>query len=479
MVIPKCKKYNGFTLIEIIVTMAILTIVCTTIFSMFSYNTNVFKNSTSQSNVQSNARIAMDYITKETRYATDLSIIPVATCKNDISNKILYNNKNYSYIYVENGSINQAIYNGSQYTTKTILSSNSNNGNYFTKIDNSTLGINVTCNDGKKTFSLASNAILSNFVLITPAPTLSGSSDIAIRYITTMKPIALYTDLVNFEKNMLSIVGTNAGISFGTNNTFNPNGSILMQGTDLTLNGLGNNLNGNIAIKADTLNLGSGQTGTSNGETIFDVKKLTGSFASYNSTFYVYHDILVPKPQNANSWNAIESYNGTFWSYLFAKQGDGITIPMSVRTLKNNINFTDAATNPATELNPKIHYFSGNTVNEIKDNHLPNYNGNMSAAANVNSSNYEYIICHGPLKIDTTDPNNGSFNFKGIIYCDDIVTFNDMSSSFKGIIISRGLKALNVIGTQNHNWNIEYNKTEDSVGDINKFNTIIGNATNP
>ena len=281
------------------------------------------------------------------------------------------------------------------------------------------------------------------------------------------------TDLVNIEKNMFNIVCSNAGINFSTNNTFNPEGSILMQGTNLTLNGLGNNINGNIAIKADTLNLGSGQTGTSNGEAVFDVKVLTGSLASYNSTFYVYHDIFASKPSNANNWNRIENYNGTFWSYLFAKQGDGSTMPMTIRTLKDNINLGDTSINPTPELNSKIHYFNGSSVNEIKDNHLPDYKGVMSSVINVNSGNYEYIICHGPLKIDTTDPNNGSFNFKGIIYCDDVVTFNDMSSQFNGIIIAKGLKAFNVIGNQNHNWNIKY--MYDS--EITKFNTVIGNIT--
>ena len=483
MSIRRHRKYNGFTLIEIIVTIAILAIVCTATFSMFSYNTNVFQGSTSQFNVQSSARIAMDNITKDTKYATELTITTVNTCKNDITNKTAYDNKNYNYIYVENGSIKQAIYSNSQYTTKTILSSISSNGTNFTRIDGTTLGINIVCNDGKKTFTLNSNVVLSNFVLLASTPTIIVTPDttnFAIRYITTEQVAVTttpYTDLANFEKNMFSIVGPSAGITFGTNNVLNPQGSssILMQGKDLTLNGLGNNISGNIAIKADTLNLGSGQTGTaSGGEAVFDVNKLTGSLASYNSNFYLNHNILLPKPQGANNWSAIESYRGKLWSYLFANVGDSSTVYMTVRTLKNNIDFTDKSINPTVDIS-KIHYITGTSPNIITDNKLPNYKGVMSSVANVNSGSYEYIICHGPLTINTTDRNNGKFNFTGIIYCDDVVTFNDMGSdTFSGIIISKGLKALNVIGSQTHNWNISYNNNSNNLSEING---IINNIT--
>ena len=375
--------------------------------------------------------------------------------------------------------IKMAIYNNSTHLhsiqTLGVSGVISDTDNIFNKVDDSTLGIDISGVDGTKNYQASTNIALKNFAILKPTPVIQGASGPAVRYNENIPSITIesYTDLVNFEKNMFSIVGSNAGINFSTNNTFNPEGSILMQGTNLTLNGLGNNINGNIAIKADTLNLGSGQTGTSNGEAVFDVKVLTGSLASYNSTFYVYHDIFASKPSNANNWNRIENYNGTFWSYLFAKQGDGSTMPMTIRTLKDNINLGDTSINPTPELNSKIHYFNGSSVNEIKDNHLPDYKGVMSSVINVNSGNYEYIICHGPLKIDTTDPNNGSFNFKGIIYCDDVVTFNDMSSQFNGIIIAKGLKALNVIGNQNHNWNIKY--MYDS--EITKINTVIGNIT--
>ncbi|MCJ7688633.1 MAG: Ig-like domain-containing protein, partial [Clostridiaceae bacterium] len=217
MLVPRYRKYNGFTLIEIIVTIAILSIVCTAIFSLFSYNVNVFKSSTSQSNAQSNARIAMDYITRETKYTTDLTIISVATCKNDISNKTVYNNEHYNYIYVNNGVINQAIYNTatSQYTTKTILSSISSNGTPFTKIDNSTLGINIVGKDGTKTFTIASSIALINFALINPTPTLQGGPDFAIRYSAPITQGVLVSS-ITVSSSSISITTANGTMQMST-----------------------------------------------------------------------------------------------------------------------------------------------------------------------------------------------------------------------------------------------------------------------
>jgi prepilin-type N-terminal cleavage/methylation domain-containing protein len=198
MLNPQYRKCNGFTLIEIIITMAILSIVATAIFSLFLYNTNVFQSSTAQSNAQSDARIAIDYITRETKYATDLTIISVATSKIEILNKTLYNNKHYNYIYVDNGVINQVIYNNttSQYTTKSILNSLSSNGTSFTKTDNSTLGIKIVGKDGTKTFTIASNIVLINFAISTPTPTLQVGPDLAIRYIAPITQNALVSSII-------------------------------------------------------------------------------------------------------------------------------------------------------------------------------------------------------------------------------------------------------------------------------------------
>ncbi|MBX4258762.1 prepilin-type N-terminal cleavage/methylation domain-containing protein [Clostridium estertheticum] len=453
----KNKVKKGFSLIEIIVAIAILGIVMVMVGNYFTSTLKTNSHEQTINELQLDGRKVLNSITQDIRSAS--IILPAKSgCIMSLKNgtqTIDYKHDSGTYTLFRAGIVISR-------NIKSIIITPKDTTNNIYNINITTQKKNTS-----ETYNIVSSVSKNNVAvtIIMPDPPIENKS---------------YDDLTNFEKNMFSIVGPNAGINFGTNNVFNPynnnnngNPSILMQGTDLTLNGLGNNINANIAIKADTLNLGSGQTGTSTGETVLDVKKLTGSLASYNSTFYVYHDIFASKPNNANNWNPIEMYKGTFWSYLFEKQGEGSTIPMTVRLLTNNIDFTDKSINPALDIS-NIHYFRGISTNKITDNKLPNYNGIVSTVANVNNGNYEYIICHGPLLINTTDPNNGSFDFKGIIYCDDVVTFNDMSSKFDGIIISKGFKAVNVIGSQNHNWNVSYN---NNANNLTGFNQIIRKVT--
>jgi len=476
MIYPINNRKSGFTLIELIIVLAIMGILTTLVFSMFSFNNNIFFSANKQYNIQNDVRLGIDTISEKLRFATSLTITDVSTSEAEIAS-----HQPYNYIYVKASTIKIAIYNETTHlhSIQTLGGSGiiSDIGTSFTKVDDSTLGIALLGVDGTKNYQVSSNISLKNFAIIKPTPVIEGNiSGLAVKYSESIpSSIAIsapYTDLVNFEKNMFNIVGTNAGISFGTNNVLNTQSgsSILMQGTDLTLNGLGNNLNGNIAVKANNLNLGAGQTGTSNGECIFDVNAFSGSLSSYNSTFYV-HDAF---ENSSKHYNKIESYNGTFWSYLFANKGDSRTTDMIVRTLKSSIDFNDYSINPTLNIS-KIHYVSGTSPNTITDNKLPDYKGNMSTVANVNSASYEYIICHGPLLINTTDANNGKFNFRGIIYCDDVVTLNDMGSDgFNGIIIAKGLKALNVIGSQTHNWNVSFN---NNANNLTEFNAIMEKIT--
>ena len=252
-----------------------------------------------------------------------------------------------------------------------------------------------------------------------------------------------------------------------------------MKGDNLSLNGMRGNLNGNILIKANHLNLGSGALNFNGKESVFDVNDLTGTPGTCNSKLYLYAQ-FVNKYNNSNNINIYKN-NGTIWNGFFKDQPDaeGYTINLAVRQLVNtNIDFKDVSINPTLDIN-KIHYFSGTSSNIITDNKLPNYKGDI-CSADTYKGGYEYIICHGPLLINTTDKNNGKFNFTGIIYCDNVVTFNDLDSNFNGIIIAAGMNALNVIGTQTHNWNVTFNNNSgntNGITEIQVFNAILSKIT--
>lgn len=466
----------GFTLIELIVTIGILGIVLTMAFSMGAFGNISFNNGSSKAGVQSNIRLAANYITKELRYSSNANILTTLPATDDLI-------ENYKYIYVENGILKQ--YDNVNGTNKgkitNIVGDTSNRISLlnFEITKSKTVYFNVEGAFNNQILKLDSTVLLLN---IDGHPYLVSGNGAVISYTTESTTVTIPSeetpyvdDLVEFEKNMINIVDPTADISF-SNVAFNPdsNSNVLIQSKTLIFSNSGNNIKGNIFIQADTLNWGN--TATSSGyDAVLDVKNFVGSPNGLNTNNYG------PNSFNKPSWNGVQTQNWHkiseypaigYWKYMFNDIGN--VKNMTVRSLKDNINFKDTSVNPNDSLNSKIHYFSGNSLNKITDNKLPDYKGDISSVANVNSGNYEYIICHGPLTINTTDKNNGYFNFKGIIYCDDVVNFNDLNSQFSGIIIAKGLIVSNVIGNQAHNWNIKYQKYDS---EVNWFNTILGKIT--
>lgn len=72
-----CKVISsrkGFSLIELIITIAILSIVISSVFSLFSFGNNIFRKGSSQYNVQADLRLASDFVTNQLRYAADIEL---------------------------------------------------------------------------------------------------------------------------------------------------------------------------------------------------------------------------------------------------------------------------------------------------------------------------------------------------------------------------------------------------------------------
>ena len=68
------NEKKGFTLVELIVSMAILGIILSVIFVVFSYNTRLFQKSDRLSQVQFDVRMASDYLVTELRNTDSISL---------------------------------------------------------------------------------------------------------------------------------------------------------------------------------------------------------------------------------------------------------------------------------------------------------------------------------------------------------------------------------------------------------------------
>ena len=97
------RNQQGFTLVELIVSMVIVTIVITVITSYFLAANRISILEQDQRDAQSEVRLAMDAILKEARYATQVEVVPVATAESTTQNAIYI--KDGTILFKENGSM--------------------------------------------------------------------------------------------------------------------------------------------------------------------------------------------------------------------------------------------------------------------------------------------------------------------------------------------------------------------------------------
>lgn len=93
------KRKNGITLVELLITIAILSIVLGGIYSLFIYGNKTYKSGTIQYDLQSKIRIASDIIVNDIRYASDIEFIEAIEDGNEAFNNSFFEG-NYTYIYL-------------------------------------------------------------------------------------------------------------------------------------------------------------------------------------------------------------------------------------------------------------------------------------------------------------------------------------------------------------------------------------------
>lgn len=86
---------NGFTLIEIIISLAILSIVVTAAYELDDFGRKTFKKSNDKADTQFDVRMAADFITKEIRYADSVQVL----------NSVPMPSAGFYDIYIDNGRI--------------------------------------------------------------------------------------------------------------------------------------------------------------------------------------------------------------------------------------------------------------------------------------------------------------------------------------------------------------------------------------
>jgi prepilin-type N-terminal cleavage/methylation domain-containing protein len=182
----KIINNKGFTLVELIVVIAILSVVIGAIFSFFLFENKIFYKSTDKFDIQSDLRLSLSVLSKELRNSTDLDLIDRTDALDDISNKVTNNyviiaDDGTLKIYEYSTSIND--YNITSYGSNIdddILKS------YFSIVDNTKLGINLSANLNAELFNLDTQILLNNFKINgTIITNIDGSTDneLSVRYL--------------------------------------------------------------------------------------------------------------------------------------------------------------------------------------------------------------------------------------------------------------------------------------------------------
>ena len=143
---------SGFTLIELIVTIGILGIVLAMAYTMGDFGRTSFNNGSAKSDIQSNIRLAANYITKELRYSSNATILTTMPLTPDPAKK---------YIYVNNVGILVQNYNSVIKNITGNTSNNITNALQF-KIEDNTVYFKVEETFRNQNFKLESKVILLN-----------------------------------------------------------------------------------------------------------------------------------------------------------------------------------------------------------------------------------------------------------------------------------------------------------------------------
>ncbi|MBU3216749.1 prepilin-type N-terminal cleavage/methylation domain-containing protein [Clostridium estertheticum] len=472
------KIKRGFTLIELMISIALVSLVLVAAYSFLGTTNKFFNVNSKRADAQSQLRLIMDGLKKEVGTSSIVKITSNPSVTPGSTERMFYSGttsgSSCTLLLKTTGGIASAFGNMQLKSFSITFSTSVATPKMLTVTMSTSEGYSLTGTILAPNVSSIGGVLTGNTITCLPALTVIPTT-----------PTNPYNDLLDFEKNMFNIVDPNAAISF-SNINFSPStgANILIQGKTVVFSNSGNNIHGNIAIQADTLTWGSTATSSSY-DCLLDVKKFIGSPNGLNSNNYgpdafqtpSWNGVVPPPAGNCN-WHIISAYpDNAYWSYILTKSNNTKSVKtMTVRTIRNDIDFTDITLNPTLGSSPSspIHYFKGSPPYKIIDNKLPNCLGNISSTQNVDNNKYEYIICPGDLTIDISHTQNispRSFDFKGVIYCNGTVTISNLDSNFSGIIIAKNFI---VTSASTQNWNVSFNNNtvSNTPGDITGLTNI-------
>lgn len=171
------KKKRGFTLVELIIVIAIALFVIVAIYSVLRFGNTVLNNSNDQYDIQNDIRIASGYLSREVRFATELEIIQLSDVKAE---------DGYDYFYIDGGALHHAKYESPSSFQETSFGdfiSNDVSKSYFSESADDILNITIMAVEDNKEYVFSTDTVLENFKYMEPNETIEGAGQqLAIKF---------------------------------------------------------------------------------------------------------------------------------------------------------------------------------------------------------------------------------------------------------------------------------------------------------
>jgi prepilin-type N-terminal cleavage/methylation domain-containing protein len=178
---------KGFTLIEIMLAMALFSIILVAISSFFDFGLSTFGVGSRQYDVQAEVRLAVDYVTQEMRYATNASLL------NTIDPAAISDTDSNDYFYIENGSLVFSSYNNGNPRIRKEFGKGIKDASYFSATSDGkhqTISASIFAENEKQDYELKSEIALPN-INISKSYMANTTSAKAIKFLkdTKLKPV--------------------------------------------------------------------------------------------------------------------------------------------------------------------------------------------------------------------------------------------------------------------------------------------------
>ncbi len=175
MVFNQLNSRKGVTLIEMLIVLGLISVVISVAASMFLFGLKTFAHGNAQYGIQSDVRLASDYIQKQVRYATSVEVIDAPS---------IYD-AGYSYIYFDDAT-DELIHKAWNLTTNTHDTTFQHSFLFefpetgFT-LNNSNLTFTVKAIDGTQHYLISTQILLPNLFLRSSS-VIAATPKVALKY---------------------------------------------------------------------------------------------------------------------------------------------------------------------------------------------------------------------------------------------------------------------------------------------------------